>query len=701
MSIQTKQPLTLKYRPQRFSDVYEQDAVKQILQYELQTGNIKRCLLFTGPAGCGKTTSARIFAKEIESTVSNIIEINCADHTGIDDARQLIIEPSKSKPLVGAYKIFILDECFSGNTLVSTIHGSKQIKDIIPGDIVQHMNGYGKVAHVFHNKVKTENLFFIKINGKDLITTQDHLFFTNEGWVKAKDLKPGDVLYDRETMSKLSKNVSNIQQQILQPELFTGVSAETKRTEKECSSNKNMCNLSQRVSSTSQVYSSNLQQEMYAPVNIQYRVTHNEFRITDGYTETILRKNEEKQSQFQSRSCKESKRDQKEEEYSSSVERRKRWKRSIYNSSDSFMGAFRRWVYTGICNSNAMSSSFASISYELQSRPCLSREKVSDRGGWQIPSLEKDTVKRCQESGMLGKFRVESCEIFQRGNNEQLFRNHFSDKELNSDYVIMYDLQIQGHPSYYVNDVLVHNCHMLTAQSQNALLKLLEEPPSFCVYIMCTTDPQKVLSTILSRCFRYDFQLISHQGIVNRLNYILTQEQQDPNGCGVQSWNMDALNFIALHSKGHMRNSIVTLEKSLAFDKHLTIQNVEKVLGVTGFEDMFKVLDSILNKQQDILLQSLDNIEKSGIDLKLFIKNFLQFVLDINKYIILKTECPNTLVQFTMIPPSYENRLQQYNVAHRQALKQLLQLLLQLNSLVRWETNVKPVLETNLLLEIL
>ena len=131
------------------------------------------------------------------------------------------------------------------------------------------------------------------------------------------------------------------------------------------------------------------------------------------------------------------------------------------------------------------------------------------------------------------------------------------------------------------------------------------------------------------------------------------------------------------------------------------LNDVEKVLGVTGFEDMFKVLDSILNKQQDILLQSLDNIEKSGIDLKLFIKNFLQFVLDINKYIILKTECPNTLVQFTMIPPSYENRLQQYNVAHRQALKQLLQLLLQLNSLVRWETNVKPVLETNLLLEIL
>lgn len=71
---------------------------------------------------------------------------------------------------------------------------------------------------------------------------------------------------------------------------------------------------------------------------------------------------------------------------------------------------------------------------------------------------------------------------------------------------------------------ILDEVHMLTVQSQNALLKLLEEPPAFCIYILCTTDPQKILSTILSRVFRYDFQLITQQGIVNRLDYILKNE---------------------------------------------------------------------------------------------------------------------------------------------------------------------------------
>ena len=102
--------LFVKYRPQKFSEVVEQDAIKQILMHEIQTNNIKRCLLFTGGAGTGKTTTARIYANEIEPCKSNIIEINCADHTGVDDIRQLVIEPSRQKPLQGKYKIFILDE---------------------------------------------------------------------------------------------------------------------------------------------------------------------------------------------------------------------------------------------------------------------------------------------------------------------------------------------------------------------------------------------------------------------------------------------------------------------------------------------------------------------------------------------------------------------------------------------------------------
>ncbi len=249
---------------------------------------------------------------------------------------------------------------------------------------------------------------------------------------------------------------------------------------------------------------------------------------------------------------------------------------------------------------------------------------------------------------------------------------------------------------------ILDEVHMLTVQSQNALLKLLEEPPSYCIYIMCTTDPQKILGTILSRSFRYDFQLISQQGIVKRLNYILEQEKQIPDGCGVESWTQEALDMIATLAGGHMRNAIANLDKIVSFSKNITVTDVEKVAGVTSYQLLFDMLDCLLAKDETLLLSRIDQIAKSGMDLKLFVKNFLSFVLDINKYVILKTESTNdSYKSLIQIPTSYADRLVQYNISHRKELKGLLRLLIELNSSLRWETTVRPVLETNLLLQVL
>jgi len=354
MGVQQRIPLHLKYRPKTWEQVVEQDAVKQVLSTELKSGNLKRCMLFCGAAGCAKTTSARIFSHEIESVKSNIVEINCADNTGVDDVRKFIVEPSYVKPLSGSYKIFILDEC-----------------------------------------------------------------------------------------------------------------------------------------------------------------------------------------------------------------------------------------------------------------------------------------------------------------------------------------------------------HMLTVQAQNALLKLLEEPPSYCVYILCTTDPQKVLSTIMSRAVRYDFQLISHQGIMNRLTYVLNQEKADVSGIEVESWTDEALDLIATASGGHMRNALVALEKTLSFTKNITIQDVEKVLGVTSYDILFNILNAILSKNQADLIANVDALAKSGMDLKLFVKNFLAFVLEVNKFVILSSNGVSRAIGLLTLPNSFENRLNAYNITHKELLKHLLKTLLDLNSNLKWETDIRPVLETNLLMEVL
>ena len=102
--------LAVKYRPQAWDDVVEQSSTKIILQQQLESGEVKNAYLFCGPAGCGKTTCARIFANEINNGEGNPIELDAASNNGVDDVRN-IIQQAKTKSINSEYKIFIIDEC--------------------------------------------------------------------------------------------------------------------------------------------------------------------------------------------------------------------------------------------------------------------------------------------------------------------------------------------------------------------------------------------------------------------------------------------------------------------------------------------------------------------------------------------------------------------------------------------------------------
>lgn len=102
--------LAVKYRPATFDDVVEQDNIKVILQQQLESNEVKHAYLFCGGAGTGKTTCARIFAKEINKGQGNPIEMDAASNSGVEDVRN-IIQQAKSKSLDSEYKVFIVDEC--------------------------------------------------------------------------------------------------------------------------------------------------------------------------------------------------------------------------------------------------------------------------------------------------------------------------------------------------------------------------------------------------------------------------------------------------------------------------------------------------------------------------------------------------------------------------------------------------------------
>ena len=119
---------------------------------------------------------------------------------------------------------------------------------------------------------------------------------------------------------------------------------------------------------------------------------------------------------------------------------------------------------------------------------------------------------------------------------------------------------------------IIDEVHMLTTQAFNALLKTLEEPPSHVIFVLCTTDPQKILETILSRCQRFDFHRISNDDIIGRLRYICKQEGF--------AFDEEALEVVARHARGGMRDALSTLEQLSVFgDGSVRIDDARALLG--------------------------------------------------------------------------------------------------------------------------
>lgn len=249
---------------------------------------------------------------------------------------------------------------------------------------------------------------------------------------------------------------------------------------------------------------------------------------------------------------------------------------------------------------------------------------------------------------------------------------------------------------------LLDEAHMLSTAAWNALLKLFEEPPKKSIFILATTDPQKIPATILSRIQRFNFQKISQEGIMGRLKFIIDSENKEiceSRGNDTTEGEEDilitydegALEYIAKQADGGMRDSITLLDKCISYNKNLTLENVLEALGSVDYTDMFNLTDALNRMDGKTVIEIIETIHRTGLDLRQFIKTYSYFLLDLCKYELFGN------FQFLQMPSIYDDKLKSYTADDFAFIRQLFDVVLKLNKDIQWETIPKPVIESCLL----
>ena len=227
------------------------------------------------------------------------------------------------------------------------------------------------------------------------------------------------------------------------------------------------------------------------------------------------------------------------------------------------------------------------------------------------PTPDHDACNRC-----------ESCVAF---NEQRSFNIHELDAASNNSVEDIRSLidqvrippQVGKYSVYIIDEV-----HMLSAGAFNALLKTLEEPPSYAIFILATTEKHKVLPTILSRCQVYDFSRITVADTIHHLQYVAKQEGVDV--------SEEALNVVAQKADGGMRDALSIFDQLVSFcGNHITYEQAIEVLNVLDTDYYFRLVDAALEGRVSDELLLLNEVLQKGFDAGNFVTGFAQHLRDV------------------------------------------------------------------------
>ena len=168
---------------------------------------------------------------------------------------------------------------------------------------------------------------------------------------------------------------------------------------------------------------------------------------------------------------------------------------------------------------------------------------------------------------------------------------------------------------------IIDEVHMLSTGAFNALLKTLEEPPSHVKFILATTEPQKLPATILSRCQRFDFKKLSNEYIIERLEIVCKE--------GNINISKEAISTIAILAEGGMRDALSILERCSQEENEITEETVKELVGIPSITSVNKLTKSILNKNAEEALDTINEVLDSGKDIENFLWELTKYIKDV------------------------------------------------------------------------
>ncbi len=230
---------------------------------------------------------------------------------------------------------------------------------------------------------------------------------------------------------------------------------------------------------------------------------------------------------------------------------------------------------------------------------------------------------------------------------------------------------------------IIDEVHMMTSSAFNALLKTLEEPPEYCIFILATTEPQKVLPTIISRCQRFDFTKVPVALIKGQLQKVAGKENI--------TIDDEALDLIAEIADGGMRDALSILDQCIAYaQNNIHLKDVNAVYGITTTSEKLALLDCIKNKDMSKLIASINEIDGKGVD----IARLTLDLMNLCKEAVIYSYAPNPDLLNRLSPAQAQQLLDDFSASR---LLRYIDYLMEADSKYRGSTDSLSYLEVCLL----